>query len=172
MLYFGKFTRRLPHMRIFLIACLLGWAVPAIAQSHTATVAEGVHVNLRTGKTDNYRVIRVLAPGTKVEVIETEQSYAKVKTAEGDIGWMPARLLILEPMDTQPAAATTGTPVQEASPPATVPTETTASEQTASGPPFPWRLLLVGGLCFLLGTAVGVGLHEMYYRKRLNGLRI
>lgn len=104
MLYSDKFTRRFMHMRIFLFALLLGWALPGIAQN--ATVAEGTHVNLRAGKTDNYRILRILSPGTLVEIVEITQDMAKVKTKEGDTGWMPARLLIVEPMDNHPPAPT------------------------------------------------------------------
>ena len=161
-------------MRIFLFALLLcwalGWALPSIAQD--ATVAEGTHVNLRAGKTDNYRVIRVLSPGTPVELVEITQDMAKVKTREGDTGWVPARLLVMAPMDVHPntTPVTADAPAEQPSPTTPAP-ETKMSEQTAGGGT-PWRLLLVGALCFVVGAVVGIGLHEAYYRKRLNGLRI
>lgn len=157
-------------MRIFLFALLLGWALPGIAQN--ATVAEGTHVNLRAGKTDNYRIIRVLSPGTPVEILEILQDMAKAKTREGDIGWLPARLLIVEPMDNHPPApAPAATPAAEApSPPGTH--DQKMDETPAQVRDIPWRLLLIGGLCFVIGAVVGIGLHEAYYRKRLNGLRI
>ena len=155
-------------MRIFLFAVLLGWALPTMAQN--AVVAEGAHVNLRTGKTDNYRVIRVLSPGTPVEILEADQNYAKVKTQEGDTGWLPARLLVTEPMDMHPAAESS--PEQTAQPATTAHEEQVSNESAEQDTSFPWRLLVIGALCFVIGAAVGIAVHEAYYRKRLNGLRI
>lgn len=161
-------------MRIFLFALMLAWALPGIAQN--AVVAEGTHVNLRAGKTDNYRVIRVLSPGTPLQVLESDAQYAKVKTQEGDTGWLPTRLLVIEPMDMHPAAnpePAAATPADDAAtalaPP---PHENPAHEQIEPALVVPWNLLLVGALCFLVGAVVGIGAHEAYYRKRLNGLRI
>lgn len=158
-------------MRIFLFALLLAWALPGLAQN--ATVADGTHVNLRAGKADTYRVIRVLSPGTPVEIVEITQDMAKVKTREGETGWLPARLLVMAPMDT-PAPPQAAAEVPASQPPAvaTAHPESKAEETPASAGDIPWRLLLVGALCFLVGAAVGIGLHEAYYRKRLNGLRI
>ncbi len=161
-------------MRIFLFGLLLCLALPGVAQN--ATVADGPHVNLRAGKTDNYRVIRVLAPGTPLQILESDSQYARVKTVEGDIGWLPARLLVLEPMDMQPTADPAPAPAVEAKEGTAAvqaaATETPVREQAEPAPLLPWNLLLVGALCFLVGAAVGIGAHEAYYRKRLNGLRI
>jgi hypothetical protein len=158
-------------MRIFLFAILLGWALPGVAQH--ASVAEGTHVNLRAGKTDNYRVIRVLPPQSSVEILEVDHDMAKVKTKEGETGWLPVRLLVMEPMDIQPPP-TPETILSSSSAPAAMADSPKPgpAEQSADTSPAPWRLLLVGSLCFLMGAAVGIGLHEAYYRKRLNGLRI
>lgn len=161
-------------MRIFLFALLLGFALPGIAQN--ATVAEGTHVNLRAGKTDNYRVVRVLSPGTPLEILESDAQYAKVKTQEGDTGWLPTRLLVIEPMDMHPSsnAAAANTAETEDAAAAVPPPAQEAATHEQSEPTFvmPWNLLIVGALCFLVGAAVGIGVHEAYYRKRLNGLRI
>lgn len=168
-------------MRILLFAFMLGWALPGIAQH--ATVAEGTHVNLRAGKTDNYRVIRVLAPGTAVDILESDTQYARVRTQEGDIGWLPTRLLVVEPMDMHPAAtpaapgvpmtpAADDAPVENAAAALSSSPEPTAPEQSDAGFVVPWNLFIVGALCFLVGAVVGIGAHEAYYRKRLNGLRI
>ena len=156
-------------MRIFLFALLLSWALPSLAQN--AIVAEGTHVNLRAGKTDNYRVIRVLAPLTPVEIIETSNEMAKVKTKEGDTGWLPARLLVLEPMDTPMPKPQEATPPAADQPALSSPAET-KMEEPVHDFNIDWMLLLVGALCFVVGAAVGIGAHEAYYRKRLNGLRI
>jgi hypothetical protein len=162
-------------MRIFLFGLLLCFALPGIAQN--ATVAEGPHVKLRAGKTDNYRVIRILAPGTPLQILESDSQYARVKTQEGDIGWLPTRLLVVEPMDMHPPADAAAPPPAAATGDDPVPVQAAAAD-TAGGEQnepvltVPWNLLLVGGLCFLIGAAVGIAAHEAYYRKRLNGLRI
>lgn len=159
-------------MRVFLLAFLLGLAPPLLAQ--TATVAEGSHVNLRAGKTDAYRILRVLPPGTRVEILEQEGQVARVRIASGETGWLPARFLTLEPPGTQPAARPSAQPpAQPSAGPPAVPAPAPAAP---SAPPHSeasdtsW--LLAGALGFLIGAGVGIALHEAYYRKRLNGLRI
>ena len=63
-------------MRVFRY-CLLIWALPGLAD--TATVVEGARVNLRSGKTDTYRVVRALEPGVEIEVLRQEQALSRLK---------------------------------------------------------------------------------------------
>ncbi|MHB1291679.1 MAG: SH3 domain-containing protein, partial [Sulfuricella sp.] len=60
-------------MKIFLFLVMLVWGGMATAQ--TALVTDTARVNMRSGKAENYRLIRVLPPSTEVRVIEIDQDY-------------------------------------------------------------------------------------------------
>ncbi len=54
-------------------------------------VSDVLVVTLRAGQGDNYEVLRSLRSNTPVEVIEENDEYLKVKTQEGDVGWVRKR---------------------------------------------------------------------------------
>ena len=153
-------------MRIFLLIALLVWGLPVWAD--TATIVEGARVNLRSGKYDTYRVVRALEPGTEVEVLNQEKSYVQVKTKEGEMGWLPLRLVKI--------AVTP--PPQPVAMPAAQQTEivpASAEIQQNVNAPYAssiWLLIGVGGAGLVSGILLGMGGMLAYYRKKLNGLRI
>ncbi|MEO1766355.1 SH3 domain-containing protein [Thiobacter aerophilum] len=155
-------------MRCIVLALLLSvapslWAIEA-------KVAPGSHVNLRADKTEGARVVRVLPPAAPIEVLETEGSLAHVRTQTGETGWLPLRLLVVAPapLPASPQSAPHPAPAEPLSP--GEPSTPKAAPQEAKRA-FP-QVWVAGGLGFLLGALVGIGVHEAYYRKRLNGLRI
>lgn len=152
-------------MRLFLLLAGLIGALPAVAD--TATVAEGARVNLRSGKLDTYRVVKALEPGTELEVLRQEQTYVQVKTSEGDIGWLPLRLVRISVAPTavapppKPETATTETPQAEH-------IQNQITENSLS----PWIVVAVGLVGLIVGVVLGMAGLWTYYRKKLNGLRI
>jgi hypothetical protein len=90
-------------MKIFVSMLMLLWCAAGYAE--TASVIDNARANLRTGKGENYRFLRVLPPKTEVEIIETSDDYTKVKTAEGQTGWVKSSLLGA-PVPTPKAEAT------------------------------------------------------------------
>lgn len=165
-------------MRHFILCILLFWGNLAVADN--AIVSDSVRANLRSGKAENYRIIRRLPPQTQVEMLLVEQDYAKVRTVDGDVGWLPLRLLNVQE---QTANASTQTAVEPAALAATQQELQTARQQVTM---LQNELLqerddartkaimatLVGTVSLLFGVLIGIFLHEIYYRKRLNGLRI
>ncbi len=155
-------------MRIFVLIAIWAWASSCLAD--IATVVEGTRVNLRSGRADTYRVIKSLAPGTKVEILHDENGYVQVKTDAGDVGWLPMRMLKIEapllqnnkpdPKIAQLEAELEKTRAELAQSP---------NEQNKTSP---WLLLglILGGL--MLGILLGMGGLQAYYQKRLKGLRI
>jgi len=155
-------------MRVFSLIALLMWVLPALAD--TATVVEGTRVNLRSGKLDTYRVVKALEPGTEVEVLRQEQTYVQVKTHEGDVGWLPLRLVKITPA---PPKQTEPKQSIEEQKPEIDKTQTELKqrrnpEDAASN----WMLIGVGFGGLVLGILLGMGGLQAYYRKKLNGLRI
>ena len=157
-------------MRVFSLIFILFWALPGWAD--TATVVNATRVNLRSGKTDTYRVIKALEPGTELAVLHEERTYAQVKTAEGDVGWLPLRMIKITP---------TSPPKPQAQPDPTIQAlqaqvaaaqaELKQSRSQQVGLPL-WIAVSAGLGGLVLGILLGMSALQAYYRKRLHGLRI
>lgn len=164
-------------MKIFLFFVVLMWGGLATAQ--TALVTDAARVNMRSGKAENYRVIRVLPPSTEVQVIETDQDYAKVKAADGETGWVLLKLLTIR--KTGAEGATQNQAALEAAQKELVAARVElANLQREMGQkhnppggsaPASFLLLLAFG-AFACGVVIGVVALRAYYHKRLHGLRI
>ena len=163
----------------------------AVVTAETAKVMEGVRAKLRSGEGESYRTVRILPAKAEVEVAETGREFTRVKTADGQTGWIKSSLLQPVPAPAAPLAA----PVAEAANPAAPVLEAAqqdllgAREQPAKmqseleqkpeqerahtgGEPQFATLFLVALAAFVVGMAVGALLLRAYYIKRLHGLRI
>lgn len=154
------------------------WAGAAAAQ--TAHVIEASGVSMRSGKADNYRIIKVLPPNSEVKVLETDQDYTKVKTAGGEAGWVLSRLLVIQ------KAAEGKSDQEQAGLEAAQKELVTARVEVASlqrelerinrtdpvNAPKPFLILWAALGAFIVGVATGVLVLRAYYQKRLHGLRI
>jgi SH3 domain protein len=163
-------------MKIFLFLTMLIWSGMASAQ--TALVTDTARVNMRSGKAENYRVIRALPPGTEVQVLETDQDYAKVKTADKETGWVLLKLLTIRKTDAEDA--TQNQAALEAAQKELVNARVELAnlqregeqkhKQPAGSTPISVLLLVFGA--FAGGMVIGIMVIRAYYRKRLHGLRI
>lgn len=162
-------------MRFFVFLIALFWAAAAMAQ--TATVSESARVNMRSGKGENYRLIRVLPPQSVVEVVEAEQEYAKVKATDGEIGWVLSKYLTFGESEADKIAQ------KQAELEATQKELLAARIELAnlqrgmetepqSGTERSLFLLLSLMGAFSGGVAAGILVLRAYYIKRLHGLRI
>ena len=151
-----------------MLVAMLAWGFPALS-AETATIAEGARAKMRSGKYDTYRVIKALEPGTVVEILNQEKSYVQVKTNEGEIGWLPLRAVKIAatPAPVEPAVVPLAQQVETAPAPAVM-TQNVKAQQITSL----WLLIGVGSAALVLGVLLGVGGMLLYYRKKLNGLRI
>jgi uncharacterized protein YgiM (DUF1202 family) len=164
-------------MKIFLFLAVLMWGGMAAAQ--TALVTDAARVNMRSGKAENYRVIRVLPPSTEVQVIEIDQDYAKVKTADGETGWVQLKLLAIRKTDAENAAQNQAALEAAQKELVTARVELAnlqrevEQKQSQPGSSAPTSfLLLLAFSAFAGGVVIGVLTLRAYYRKRLHGLRI
>ena len=155
-------------MRIFLLITMLVLALPSLADS--ATVVDGARVNLRSGRADTYRIIKSLEPGTEVEIMHDENGYLKVKTATGEVGWLPARMLNIKTNSVRPNAPDPRIARLQAEL-AQLRAEPAPSQGLQIGFAS-WVVVSValGGLIF--GVLLGIGGLQAYYQRRLKGLRI
>lgn len=164
-------------MKIFLFMVTLVWG--GLASAQTALVTDSVRVSMRSGKAEHYRLIKILPPNVEVQVLETDQDYAKVKTAEGETGWVPLKLLTIRNTATEktssPQAVLDST--QQELVAARVELAALQREkeqmhvpQDRNSPTLFQLLLTLGG--FVCGIATGALALRAYYHKRLHGLRI
>ncbi len=62
-------------------------------------VSDQLVITLRTGQGSTYQIIRTLPSGTKLDVLEmTDTGYARVRTENGDEGWIRSQYLSPEPI--------------------------------------------------------------------------
>lgn len=161
---------------LVLVLMLLG---AQIAWAETAFVVDNVNAKLRSGKGENYRTLRVLPAKTEVDILEPDEEFAKVKTADGQVGWIKSSLLRTQKAEGKDVQEVTvlQMPVQE--PPVQIQQGQEGEMPTAASQPAPiaadksyTTLLTVALLAFLAGVAVGAAALRAYYLKRLHGLRI
>ncbi len=167
-------------MRFFLVTLLMCWSWLAVA-AQNATVVDNVRANVRSGKSDAYRVVTVLTPGTQVEILQVEDGYAQIKVADGQEGWVVSRLLKIDKPEADPVA-----PVQNLCDEKLAAAKLQLQEeqrrlaktqievkrlqalQSGQGSVIAW----VAAVCLVVGLFLGFVLRERHYRKRLQGLRI
>lgn len=78
--------KRLPTIPILTLACLLGWA--SLGHAEQRYIADTIVVSLREGPGSQFKVIKPLKTGQSFEVLENRNDYLRVRTPEGDEGWI------------------------------------------------------------------------------------
>ena len=92
--------RRLGFVRGVFAACALFvvctvW-VPA-ASANTGWVKGEIRLNLRAGAGTQFKILGGVKTGDEVVVLATRESWTRVQTGDGKIGWIPAGYLETEP---------------------------------------------------------------------------
>src|SRR6185503_19189192 len=78
----------------------LALGIAAQAEAETRYVTDRAQVELRRGPSTEYRILRYLEAGDRVEVLEqNEQGFSRVKVGDQDTeGWVPTASLVAEPI--------------------------------------------------------------------------
>ncbi len=63
------------------------------AQAETRYIIPSSEIAIRTGQGTEYKIIAVVKDGTSVELLEEDDSYAKVRLPDGKEGWIIKRFL-------------------------------------------------------------------------------
>jgi SH3 domain protein len=68
------------------------------AQAETKYVVEHIQVNARTGSGVEHKIVTMLESGQKVQVMEVDKDWSRIKLSDGREGWILSRFLTsLEP---------------------------------------------------------------------------
>lgn len=90
-------------LSVFLLALFLFPALSTVLLSGTPVLAKNYYVKpssevvVRRGQGTNYKIIAIVKDGVSVEFLEENDSYAKVRLADGKEGWMLKRFLSDKP---------------------------------------------------------------------------
>jgi len=81
-------------------AGLVALALELLAYGQTRYVTDRTQVELRRGPSTEYRILRYLEAGDRVEVLEQNeaQGFSRVKIDENNEGWVPTASLVAEPI--------------------------------------------------------------------------
>jgi SH3 domain protein len=85
----------------------LALGIAAQAEAQTRYVTDRTQVELRRGPSTEYRILRYLEAGDRVEVLEQneQQGFSRVKAGEDTEGWIPTASLVAEPIARERFAA-------------------------------------------------------------------
>lgn len=78
-----------------LLACLLTSALPALSEQRY--VVDTIVVSLREGPGPQYKPIKTVQTGQAMELIESKNNFIRVRTADGDVGWLPSQYATSQP---------------------------------------------------------------------------
>lgn len=67
--------------------------------AETVWLSDTLWVNVRTGAGENFRILKTIPSGTRMEVLERNEDagFSRIRTEDGLEGWVPFRFLIDEP---------------------------------------------------------------------------
>ncbi|HKK04420.1 MAG TPA: TIGR04211 family SH3 domain-containing protein [Gammaproteobacteria bacterium] len=94
-------TRVLFSLLLLLLGCL-----SAVHAAQIRYVSDELIITLRTGQGNQYQIIKTLPTGTRLELLQqTDAGYSKVRTPDGEEGWVRTQYLMDHPSADQQLAA-------------------------------------------------------------------
>ena len=75
---------------------LIFFSLSAIAAAEALYVTDSFQITLRTGQGIEHKIVGMIPSGEKVEVIQTEEKWTKIKRKNGVEGWVLTRFLTAE----------------------------------------------------------------------------
>ncbi len=77
------------------VICVSVYALPA-RSSEQMFVTDKLKINIRSGPSLEHRILSMVSSGEQVEVVESNEGWSKVVTADGAEGWTQSRMLVKE----------------------------------------------------------------------------
>lgn len=81
----------------FSLTLLLFSAIGTAFAAQTVYVDDKLFLTLRSTQGDGYQVLQTMPSGTQLELLETDGDHARVRTREGEEGWVKSQYLSDEP---------------------------------------------------------------------------
>ncbi|TCS35892.1 TIGR04211 family SH3 domain-containing protein [Reinekea marinisedimentorum] len=84
-------------LKLLLIVTL--FTAPVATLAETVWLRDVLYVNIRTGPSNNNRILKTITSGTRMEVLEKPDGadFYRVRTEDGLEGWIPSQYLVTEP---------------------------------------------------------------------------
>jgi len=80
--------------KLALVGVLLAW--PVLSGAETAYVTDILRLGLHRAEDTNDQPFRNLVSGTELEILERTPNFARVRTVDGEIGWVKSAYLVLD----------------------------------------------------------------------------
>jgi len=61
-------------------------------------VSDELVINMRSGKGNSFKIIKIIKSGTPLTILESDSGYTRAKTPSGVVGWVLTRFLINTPV--------------------------------------------------------------------------
>ena len=89
---------RIRNLRSIIFLALLSIFIfsVGIVDAKTQYVSDELVITLRAGMGNEYKIIKMLTAGTPLEIIEENQQYLKVRTQDGQEGWVLKQFITSE----------------------------------------------------------------------------
>lgn len=87
---------QLPGFTLFIMFAVLAALPGGDANAETRYVSDTLIVTLREGPGAGYKVVRTVRTNTPLEVLEENERYVKVRTKDGDEGWVSTQYVSTE----------------------------------------------------------------------------
>lgn len=86
------------HLRLPIVLALLCTLLPVVpAAAQTRYVTDQLEITLRAGAGNGYRIVAMLPSGERLQVLEQNEEWTRVRTGEGRQGWVLSRYLSQTP---------------------------------------------------------------------------
>lgn len=85
--------KHLDHRSIAPLLALLLAVFTLSASAATRYVTDELRISVRSGRSNEYRIIEVIGSGARVETLQTAGEWVQVRTPEGNTGWVRAQYL-------------------------------------------------------------------------------
>lgn len=77
---------------------LFSLLISSVAAAKVQYVSDELVINMRSGKGNSFKIIKIVKSGTPLTVLEKDAGYVRAKTPQGVEGWVLSRFLINTPV--------------------------------------------------------------------------
>lgn len=83
---------------LLIITTFVTLFVSSVAVAKVQYVSDELVINMRSGKGNGFKIIKIVKSGTPLTILEQDSGYTRAKTPQGVEGWVLSRFLINSPV--------------------------------------------------------------------------